>query len=240
MGWICLILLILWAIWMFIKNLPRIIAFGLKILAGFLFLGLCIKAWMLMSAGAAASYSFLFSNGWAILSIGVGFVSVSLVFRVCYVIYDRGNPVVVRTSGLASASDHEAVGDHVGYRATSVTEYRSPEPLQVQGGLRNGLQPLLLNDPESDPGHSRPDEQDRQNEMLDSLNEFYVRTLMRQAHEYLMEHQLLETKRNVTHFVKKTWNLTIEIPGKPSRLIEEQEAKAIFSEIATTLRQRPA
>lgn len=96
MGWICFILLMVWAIWKILTNLPRIIGFALKGLAGLLLLYVCVEAFALigegislLSAGAAASYSFVRTNGWSILWVSAGIVGVCIVFGICNAIHER-------------------------------------------------------------------------------------------------------------------------------------------------------
>ena len=243
MGWIGLILLILWAFWMFIKNMPRIIALGLKLLVGFLFLGLCIKAYVLISAGAAASYLFLSLNGWSILCIVAGVVGVSLIFRICHVVHDRANLVLVRTPNAVSSSNDVTSADFINHMQnqteTNVRGYLPPQPSREQDAVhQNSPQLLQSESTEFDRGGPQTGEANPWSPALDLLHDIYAQTLMRQAHEYLEQHRIPETKRNVLRCVKRMWNLSIDIPGSSSRLIDEQEAKAIFSEIAETLRTR--
>jgi hypothetical protein len=89
MGWICFILLILWAIWMILTNLPRIIGFALKGLAGLLALYVCVEAFALigegfslLSAEVVPGYSFIRSNGWSILWISAGIGGVFIVIGI--------------------------------------------------------------------------------------------------------------------------------------------------------------
>jgi hypothetical protein len=44
MGWVCFTLLILWAIWAVLSNLPHFIGFALKAVAGLFMIYLCLEA----------------------------------------------------------------------------------------------------------------------------------------------------------------------------------------------------
>jgi hypothetical protein len=51
MGWICFILLRVWAIWMVLINLPQIVGIVFKVCAGLFVIYLCIEAVSLIGRG---------------------------------------------------------------------------------------------------------------------------------------------------------------------------------------------